>query len=39
MTKYNEQSNVAIFESKDAIASEIPQNRCGKRTKKNEFRE
>ncbi|NDV96748.1 hypothetical protein D0T84_17790 [Dysgonomonas sp. 521] len=32
--KYNEQSNVAIFELKDAIASEIPRNRRGGRPQK-----
>jgi len=31
VAKYNEQSNVAIFELKDAIASEIPKNRRGGR--------
>jgi len=32
--KYNEMSNVAIFEMKDAIASEIPRNIRGGRPKK-----
>jgi len=31
VAKYNEKSNVAIFEMKDAIASEIPKNRRGGR--------
>jgi len=34
VAKYNEQSNVAIFELKDAIASEIPRNRRGGRPQK-----
>jgi hypothetical protein len=34
VAKYNEPSNVAIFEMKDAIASEIPRNRHGGRPKK-----
>jgi len=34
VAKYNEQSNVAIFELIDAIASEIPKNRHGGRPKK-----
>jgi len=33
VAKYNEPSNVAIFEMKDAIASEIPQNIHGRRPK------
>lgn len=34
VAKYNEPSNVAIFEMKDAIASEIPRNIRGGRLKK-----
>ena len=34
VAKYNQQSNVAIFELKDAIASEIPRNIHGGRPKK-----
>jgi hypothetical protein len=34
VAKYNEQSNVAIFDLKDAIASEIPRNIRGGRLKK-----
>ena len=34
VAKYNEQSNVAIFELKDAVASEIPRNTHGGRPKK-----
>ena len=34
VAKYNEPSNVAIFEMKDAVASEIPRNRHGGRPKK-----
>nr|DAI17398.1 MAG TPA: hypothetical protein [Caudoviricetes sp.] len=34
VAKYNEPSNVAIFEMKDAIASEIPRNIRGGRPKK-----
>lgn len=34
VAKYNEKSNVAIFEMKDAIASEIPKNKYGRRPKK-----
>ncbi len=34
VAKYNEHSNVAIFEMKDAIASEIPRNTHGGRPKK-----
>ena len=34
VARYNEISNVAIFEMKDAVASEIPRNRHGGRPKK-----
>jgi hypothetical protein len=34
VAKYNEMSNVAIFEMKDAVASEIPRNIHGGRPKK-----
>jgi len=34
VAKYNEVSNVAIFELKNAVASEIPRNRRGGRPKK-----
>jgi len=34
VAKYNEQSNVAIFEMNDAVASEIPRNIHGGRPKK-----
>jgi hypothetical protein len=37
VAKYNEQSNVAIFEMKDAIASEIPKNRYGRKPKKTKI--
>jgi len=34
VAKYNEPSNVAIFEMKEAVASEIPKNRRGGRPRK-----
>ena len=34
VAKYNEESNVAIFEMKNAIASEIPKNTYGRRQKR-----
>ena len=39
VAKYNEESNVAIFEMKNAIASEIPKNTYGRRQKRINSRE